>query len=280
MANFMLGLTQVKDYLSTKTSEYLPKVVMVVVILVVGFFVIKILRKAIAKFFDKVDFDRAFETFIENVAGFVLWAILLIILLANLGVDVTGLVAGLGIMGFIIGFALQDTLGNLASGMFILFHKPFKVGDWVNIAGIVGEVRTVGVAACILKSPDGVKITIPNKKIWGDTIQNYTGNPIRKIFNLEVGISYSDDIGKAIKIIKEVLKKDPRVLKDPEPQVVAKEFGDSSINIAVRHAVKKDDYWDVYFDSIKAIKEAFDEEGITIPFPQRDLWIKEMKKGK
>lgn len=271
-------ITQAKDQLIAKVMTYVPKVVMTLIIIVVGYFVIKLIRKAIAKFFDKVNFDRALETFMENIAGFVLWAILLVIILSNLGIDVSGLIAGLGIMGFIVGFALKDTLGNLASGFFILFHKPFKVHDWVKIGGVIGEVKHVGVAACTLKSPDGVKITIPNSKIWGDTIQNYTGNPIRKIFKLQVGISYSEDIGKAIKVINEVLKKDKRILKDPKPQVVVKELGDSSVNIAVRPSVKKEDYWGVYFDSVRAVKEALDKNKINIPFPQRDIWIKEMKK--
>lgn len=274
------GIVQIRDHLVSKGLEYLPKLIMVLVLVVVGYFVIKIIRKAVAKFFDKVNFDRALETFIENIIGFVFWVILFVIILANLGVDVSGLIAGLGIMGFIVGFALKDTLGNLASGMFILFHKPFKVGDWVNIGGVVGGVEKVGIAACTLNSPDNVKITIPNSKIWGDTIQNYTGNKIRKIFNLQVGISYSDDIGKAIKIIQDILKKDKRVLKDPPPQVVVKSLGDNSVNIAVRPAIDKKDYWGVYFDSIRAIKEEFDKKGVTIPFPQRDVWIKEMKKRK
>jgi small conductance mechanosensitive channel len=272
------GIAQIRDHLVSKALEYLPKIIMVLVLVVVGYFVIKIIKKAVAKFFDKVNFDRALETFIENIIGFVFWVILFVIILANLGVDVSGLIAGFGIMGFIVGFALKDTLGNLASGMFILFHKPFKVGDWVNIGGVVGGVEKVGIAACTLNSPDNVKITIPNSKIWGDTIQNYTGNKIRKIFNLQIGISYSDDIGKAIKIIEDVLKKDKRVLKDPPPQVVVKSLGDNSVNIAVRPAIDKKDYWGVYFDSIRAIKEEFDKKGVTIPFPQRDVWVKEMKK--
>lgn len=260
--------------------SYLPKIIGTLVILIVGWIIIKILVKLIEKFFDKVDFERSVETFIENVVKVLLWIVLLIVILSNLGVNVSGLIAGLGIMGFIVGFALKDTLGNLASGVFILFHKPFRVGDFVKVAGIGGVIEKVGIAACILKAPDGVKITIPNSKIWGDVIQNKTGNPVRKIFDLEVGISYSDDIGKAIKIVNETLKKDKRVLKDPPPQVVAKGFGDSSINIAVRPSVKKEDYWGVYFDTIKKIKEEFDKNNITIPFPQRDVWIKEMSKAK
>jgi len=261
-------------------AAFTPKLITVAIILVIGFIVIKVLVHLIDKFFNKVNFDRSVETFIENMARVGLWMILLIIILSNLGVNVSGLIAGLGIMGFIVGFALKDTLGNLASGIFILFQKPFKVGDWINVGGIVGGVERVGIAACVLKSPDNVKITIPNSKIWGDVIQNYTGNPTRKIFNLEVGISYGSNIDKAIKIIQGILKKDKRVLKDPAPQVVTKSLGDSSVNIAVRPACKKEDYWGLYFDLVKTIKQEFDKNGIEIPFPQRDVWIKETGKGK
>lgn len=261
-----------------KLASYTPTLITTAIILVVGYIIIRVLVHLIEKFFDKVNFERSAETFIENIAKVALWGILLIVVLGNLGVNVSGLIAGLGIMGFIVGFALKDALGNLASGVFILFHKPFRVGDWVNIGGVVGGVERVGIAACVLKSPDNIKITIPNSKIWGDVIQNYTGNPTRKIFKLEVGISYDSNIDKAIRIINNILKKDKRVLKDPKPQIVVKSLGDSSVNIAVRPAIKKEDYWGVYFDTIKKIKEEFDKNNITIPFPQRDVWIKEVSK--
>ena len=154
------------------------------------------------------------------------------------------------------------------------------MGDWIKVGGIVGGVERVGIAACELKSPDGTKITIPNSKIWGDVIQNFHGNPTRKLYNLEIGISYDSDIDKAIKIIQDILKKDKRVLKDPEPQIAVKSLGDNSVNITIRPSMKKEDYWGVYFDAVKKIKEEFDKNGITIPFPQRDVWIKEMSKGK
>jgi len=261
-----------------KLIRFSPKIILVLVILIIGYIFIRIVKRILSKVLDKVDLDRSLEQFFQSLLSFVLWIILFIIIIGNLGVNVSGLIAGLGIAGLIIGFALQSTLSNLASGVFILFHKPFKIGHWINVGGIVGGVEKIGIAACVLKSPDGTKITIPNSKIWGDVIQNYHGNPVRKLFNLEVGISYSDDMGKAIKIIQDILKKDKRVLKDPPPQVVVKGFGDSAINIAVRPAISKDDYWDVYFDTVRKIKEEFDKKGITIPFPQRDVWMKEAKK--
>lgn len=276
MASFMQNLV---SYYNGHFSAYTPKIITILTIVVIGYIVIKILTRLIAKFFDRVDFDRGVETFLENASKVVLWIILIIIILSNLGVNVTGLLAGLGIMGIIVGFALQDTLGNLASGVFILFNKPFSVGDTVNIASFVGRIEKVGIAACEMTSQDNVKITIPNRKIWGDVIQNYTGNGFRRLFNLEVGISYDSNIDKAIKLINSILAKDSRVLKNPEPEVVVKSLGDSSVVIAVRPAVKGNDYWPVYFDSIRKIKEEFDRNGIVIPFPQREVWIREQEKA-
>ncbi len=268
------------EEIASFNSVWLPKIIKAAVVLVIGLIVIKITRKIIQRIFSKDIGDKSLRVFIKNILNLSLGAVLFVIILAVFGVNVSGLIAGLGIAGLVIGFALKDTLGNLVSGLFILFHKPFKVNDWIKIGDIVGGVEKIGMAACTLKSPDGVKITIPNSRIWGDVIQNLTGNPVRKIFSLDVGISYSDDIGKAIKIIKTILKKDKRVLKDPAPQVVVKDLGDSSVNIGVRPSVKKEDYWDVYFDTIKAIKEEFDKKGITIPFPQTTVWMKEQKKNK
>ena len=276
MASFLQNMV---SYYNENFSAYSSKILTIIIILVIGYIAIKIITKLIARFFDRVDFDRGVETFIENASKVILWIVLLIILLSNLGVNVTGLLAGLGIMGIIVGFALQDTLGNLASGVFILFHKPFRVGDTVNIAGIVGTVDKVGISACEFTSPDKVKITIPNRKIWGDVIQNYTSNPTRTLFNLDVGISYGSDISKAIKVIKDIFREDKRVYKDPEPQIVIKSLGDSAIVITARPTVSNSDYWPVYFDSIRKIKEEFDRNGIVIPFPQREIWIKDQEKA-
>jgi len=277
MASLVQNL--IADY-TEKLVAYAPKLLTVVIIIVVGYFVIKILTKLMEKFFHKVDFDRGAETFIENMVRVLLWIVFLIIILANLGINVSGLIAGLGIMGFVVGFALKDTLGNLASGIFILFYKPFKVHDWVTVGGVTGEVLKVGIAACEFKAANQNKITIPNNKIWGDVIINLTGNKNRKNYDFIVGISYDSDINKAIKIINDVLKTDKRVLKDPEPQIVVSSLGDSSVNLSIRPTSKKEDYWGVYFDNLKKIKEEFDKNKISIPFPQRDVWIKEMSKKK
>ncbi len=249
------------------------KTTMTLVIVLVGYILIKIITRMVAKFFDKVNFDRALETFIENIVKVGLWAVLLIIVLSNLGIDVTGLVAGLGIAGFVLGFALKDTLGNLASGVFLLFHKPFKINDYVDAGGVQGIVQAMGVAACTFRTPDNKKVTVPNSAIWGAPITNFTGLGKRRM-EIKVGISYSSNMDKAIKIVNDILKKDKRVLKDPASQVVIGELADSSVNMIIRPWVKIPDYWDLYFDLTKGIKEQFDKKKIQIPFPQRDVHLK------
>lgn len=267
-------LRDVWDNIIAKSVEFAPRLVAAAIILVLGYILISIIGRALAKFFSKVRFDRSIEIFMENAARVALWIILFIVLLANLGVNVTGLIAGLGIMGIILGFALQDTLGNLASGLFILFNKPFEVGDWIKIGTIVGGVERIGIAACILVSADNVKITIPNKKIWGDIIQNYTGNPGRRKFNIEISVVENFNISEAIKIIRYILKKDERISKVSEPEIIVKSIGEASTLISIRPVVDEEYYWDVQFSLITAIKQEFEKKGIKVSIPQREVWIK------
>lgn len=249
------------------------KAIIIAIILVVGYIIIRIITHIIARFFEKVKFDRAAETFVENVVKVGLWAVLLIIILANLGINVSGLIAGLGVMGFIVGFALKDTLGNLASGVFILFHKPFSVDDYVDAGGVQGIVQAIGVAACTFRTPDNKKVVVPNSAIWGSPIINFTGLGKRRM-EIKIGISYSSNMDKALKIVNDILKKDKRVLKDPASQVVIGELGDSSVNLFIRPWVTVPNYWDLYFYLTKTIKQQFDKNRIEIPFPQRDVHIK------
>ncbi len=263
----------------TKLYAASPKIIFAVLTIVIGYFVIKIIVKIVERFFEKVDWDRGVETFIENAIRVILWTALIVIVLAGLGVNVSALVAGLGVVGFVVGFALKDTLGNLASGFFILFYKPFRVGDLVRIAGVKGTVKRIEIAACEITSPENVKITIPNSRIWGDVIENLTGNKTRKIVELEVGVSYDSDLDKVIDIIKAIVSKDKRILKDPAPEIAIKKLADSGVLLSVQPMVDRADYNLVYFDTIKKIKEEFEKNGIEIPFPQQDVWVRE-KKGK
>tara|TARA_Y100000310_G_C20701635_1_gene830537 strand:+ start:8501 stop:9352 length:852 start_codon:yes stop_codon:yes gene_type:complete len=266
----ILSLSNLQAQLYEKFVNYIPKLIGVLVILIIGWIIIKIISKIVEHFFERVNFDRSAETFVENFVKVGMWLILLIIILSNLGIDVSGLVAGLGIMGFIVGFALKDTLGNLAAGVFILFHRPFKVGDFVEAAGVKGSVDRIGIAATEIHTFDGKKVTLPNGKVWGRAITNYSGLKERRL-EMIFGIHYDSDINKAMKILDALIKKEERILEDPEPQIIVKELADSSVNLAIRVFVKKEDYWGTKFEMNKSVKENFDKNKIVIPYPQREV---------
>jgi small conductance mechanosensitive channel len=196
----------------------------------------------------------------------------LLIALSQLGISLGPLLAGLGIAGFVIGFALQDTLSNFASGLMILFYKPFDVGDTVEVGGVFGTVNHMSLVNTTVLTFDNQTLVIPNNKIWGDVIKNVTSQRTRRV-DMTFGIGYADDVPKAEKVLMEIIESHELVLEDPEPMVRLHELGDSSVNFVVRPWVKTDDYWPVYWDITRAVKLGFDAQGISIPFPQRDVHV-------
>jgi small conductance mechanosensitive channel len=196
----------------------------------------------------------------------------LLIAIAQLGVEVGPLLAGLGIVGFIVGFALQDTLSNFASGMMILVYRPFDVGDAVEAGGAVGAVHQMNLVSTMILTFDNQLLVVPNKLVWGGIIRNITHQDTRRV-DMMFGIGYSDDIPKAEEVITAIVTNHEKVLKDPEPVVRLHTLGDSSMDFIVRPWSKTKDYWDVYWDVTREVKRRFDEEGISIPFPQRDVHI-------
>jgi small conductance mechanosensitive channel len=199
-----------------------------------------------------------------------------LIALAQMGVSLGPLLAGLGIAGFIIGFALQDSLANFASGMLILLYRPFDVGDVVEAGGVSGKVRAMSLVNTTFLTFDNQRLVVPNNLIWSSVIINLTAQHTRRV-DLVFGISYEDDVEKAQRVLQGILKNHEAVLDDPEPIVRVLELGDSSVNFAVRPWVKTADCWETYWDLTKKVKLKFDEEGISIPYPQRDVHIKEQK---
>jgi small conductance mechanosensitive channel len=199
-----------------------------------------------------------------------------LIAISQLGISLGPLLAGLGIAGFIIGFALQDTLSNFASGVMILLYRPFDVGDTVDAGGVRGKVSHMSLVNTTFMTFDNQRLVVPNNNIWGAVITNVTAQQTRRV-DLVFGISYSDDIEKAEKVLHEVVNGYDAVLDDPEPTIRLHELGESSVNFIVRPWVKTDDYWSTYWDLTKAVKQRFDKEGISIPFPQRDVHIHEQK---
>ncbi len=193
-----------------------------------------------------------------------------LIALSQIGISLAPMLAGLGVAGFIIGFALQDTLGNFAAGGMILIYRPFDVDDYIEVAGVDGTVKKMNLVSTTITTPDNQALIIPNSKIWGDVIRNKTGQRVRRV-DLEFGISYADSIEHAEEVFRKVLATMPAVLPEPAPNIQVIRHGESSIDFIVRPWVKTEDYWPTYWAMQRAVKLAFDEAGITIPFPQRDV---------
>ena len=207
-----------------------------------------------------------------NIVRKAIFLVGFVVALSMLEVNIGPLLAAIGAAGFILGFALQGTLSNFAAGIMILIYRPYDVGDLVDVAGTFGKVDAMTIVSTTLRKPDNQKVVVPNNMIWGDIITNITGTSKRRV-DLVFGIGYGDDIAKAQKILEDILANHEAVLKDPEPAVKVHELADSAVNFVVRPWVETDNYWDVYWDITRAVKERFDAEGISIPFPQSDVHL-------
>jgi small conductance mechanosensitive channel len=190
--------------------------------------------------------------------------------LSQIGISLGPMLAGLGVAGFIVGFALQDTLGNFAAGAMILIYQPYDVDDFVEVTGASGLVKKMNLVSTTITTFDNQTLVIPNSKIWGDVIKNVTAQKVRRV-DLEFGIGYNDDIEKTERVLTDILDSHDMILKSPEPLIKVHTLGESSVNFIVRPWTKTEDYWDVYWDLTREVKLRFDREGISIPFPQRDI---------
>jgi len=210
--------------------------------------------------------------FLVNIVRKLVLLIGVVIALAALEVPIGPFVAAIGAAGFVIGFALQGTLSNFAAGVLILLYRPYDLGDVVSVAGVTGTVESMSLVSTSIKTPDNQTVIIPNNSIWGGIITNITGNDTRRV-DMTFGIGYEDDIGRAQEALLDILKNHPLVLDDPEPVVKLHELADSSVNFVCRPWARTSDYWSVYWDITRAVKERFDAEGISIPYPQRDVHL-------
>ena len=220
----------------------------------------------------KVGISSLAKNFFIKSTGRIIMLLGAIIAIAQLGIEVGPLLAGLGIAGFVVGFALQDTLSNFASGMMILIYRPFDVGDVIEAGGVMGKVHQMNLVSTMVLTFDNQLLVVPNTQIWGGVIRNVTHQDKRRV-DMTFGIGYSDDIPAAEKVLTEIVTAHGKVLKDPEPVIRLHELGDSSVNFVVRPWSKTGDYWDVYWDITREVKHRFDQEGISIPFPQRDVHV-------
>jgi len=251
--------------------RWAKNIALFLVTLLAAWILSKLISRTVKKAISKIQSaSELLKDFIVNITRKAILLVGFVVALSMLEVNIGPLLAAIGAVGFIMGFALQGTLSNFAAGIMILIYRPYDIGDLVDVAGAFGKVDAMTIVSTTLRKPDNQKIVVPNNMVWGDIITNVTGTSKRRV-DLVFGIGYGDDIAKAQALLEDILANHDAILKDPEPVVKVHELADSSVNFVVRPWAGTDDYWDVYWDITRAVKERFDAEGISIPFPQRDV---------
>ncbi|ABQ19638.1 TPA: small-conductance mechanosensitive channel MscS [Vibrio cholerae] len=269
------SFNQVNTWLTNNSDlliQYGVNVISAILILFIGNLVVKGVAGSVANVLKKKEMDKAVVDFIHGLVRYTLFIIVLIAALSRIGVQTASVVAVIGAAGLAVGLALQGSLSNFAAGVLIVAFRPFKSGDYVEIGGVAGSVDSIQIFQTVLKSPDNKMVVVPNSAVIGGAITNYSRHETRRV-DMVIGVSYKSDLQKTKRVLRETLEKDPRILKDPDMTIGVLTLADSSINFVVRPWCKTADYWAVYFDSMQAIKEALDANGIEIPFPQMDVHL-------
>jgi small conductance mechanosensitive channel len=248
------------------------KVLGAIVFLIVGRMVAGWARRLSRNVLQRGKADPALIPFVSGLVYYFLLAFVIIAVLGMVGIQTASLIALLGAAGLAVGLALQGTLANFAAGTMLLIFRPFRKGDFIEAAGVSGSVDAIRIFTTALNTPDNVAIVVPNSSIWGQTIKNYATNATRRI-DFVVGISYDDDIGRAVEAIHAILKADQRILSDPAPAVAVSELGASSVDIIVRPWCKREDYWTLRCDLTRTFKEELEKAGCSFPYPQRDVHL-------
>lgn len=269
-------MDNLKTWISENAAEWAIQIGIAIAIFLIGKIIARMVANLLKKGMARAGSDAILVGFIGNVTYGILLVAVVLAAVDSLGINVTSLLAIVGAAGLAIGLALKDSLANFAAGVMIIIFRPFKIGDYISAGGTAGVVDEIGLFATLMHSPDNQRIIVPNSGIIGGTITNVSALPTRRV-DLVFGISYTDNIGQARDIIKTVLDADERILKDPEAGIAVGELGDSSVNINVRPWVASADYWPVKGDLLEVIKIRFDEAGISIPFPQQDVYMHEVK---
>lgn len=239
-------------------------------VFLVGKWIAAKIATLVVRILEKQDVDITLTKFLKNIVYYALMAAVIVAAAGQLGVDTTSFLTIIGAAGLAVGLALKDSLANFASGVLLILFRPFKVGDFVQVAGSSGTVQEITIFNTVLHTPDNQLMIIPNGMISNDAITNVNANPTRRV-DLVIGISYDDDIKKAEQLLKDIVAGDDRILADPGPTIAVAELADSSVNFVVRPWVNTPDYWDVRFSLTENIKLRFDEAGISIPYPQQDV---------
>ena len=270
-------INQLEDYANKfgeKIIDFLPSLLGAILTLVIGFWIIRVINKLVKKFFDKKDYDLTLEKFIADLINWSLKILLFVVVITQLGVESSSLIAVIGAAGLAIGLALQGSLANFAGGVLILLLRPFKVGDWISAQGVDGSVKEISIFNTRLITFGNQEAIIPNGKLSNDNIINYTSQGIRR--NAQTwGISYDSDIKLAKEILLNLVNEQETVLHDPhpEPMIVVTELADSSVNMSLRFWATNDDYWALHWFVLEEGKRRLEEQGIVIPFPQRDVHV-------
>ena len=271
---FSEWLDQILQWGMENGASLVFQLIIIVLILIAFRFLAMLVSKVITRALDKskLQVSHLFREFAISTSRKAVMLFGILVALSQMGIDVGPMLAGLGVAGFVIGFALKDTLSNFASGMMILVYRPFDIGDAVEVDGVVGKVKAMTLVSTTVLTFDNQQLMIPNNNIWGNTIKNITARKVRRV-DMTFGIGYSDDIEKAEAILWKIVKEHPLVLEDPEPVIKLSALGASSVDFIVRPWSNTADYWNVYWDITRSVKLEFDKAGVSIPFPQSDVHL-------
>lgn len=266
------ALQSYSDQAIQLAMTYGPQLLMAIITLVIGLWIIKFIVRIADKAMTRAKLELSLQRFLASFIGIILKVLLIISVASMVGIATTSFIAILGAAGLAVGLALQGSLANFAGGVLILLFKPFKVGDFIDAQGYMGTVHAIQIFNTILKTPDNKTIIIPNGPLSNGSMTNFSTEPTRRV-DMTFGIGYEDDIAKAKSVLNRLVTEESRVLKEPAFQIVVGELGESSVNFTVRVWCNASDYWGIYFDMQEKVKYAFDKEGISIPFPQRDVHL-------
>lgn len=265
-------MAEYADMVIEMAIGYGPKLILAIVTLLIGLWIISAFVGGLRKGFEKSGMEPSLKSFLLSLIGITLKVLLAISVASMVGIATTSFIAVLGAAGLAVGLALQGSLANFAGGVLILIFRPYKVGDFIDAAGVMGSVKKIEIFSTILTTPDNKTIIVPNGAVSNSAITNFSTQETRRV-DIIFGIGYDDDLKKAKQVISGLIEADDRILKDPEPMVVVSNLGNSSVDITTRSWVNSADYWPVYFDLMENVKLALDENGISIPYPQTDVHL-------
>ncbi|RTE64414.1 mechanosensitive ion channel family protein [Amphritea opalescens] len=258
------------SFIDVYIIPWVINIAMAAAIFIVGRMISKFLVKMLGKVLRKGKMEDILVNFISAIANILLLLVVVVASLDQLGVDTTSMIALVGAAGLAVGLALQGSLQNFAAGVMLIIFRPFKEGDFIEAAGVAGVVEQISIFNTVMRTGDNKEVIVPNGNIYSGVITNYSARDTRRV-DMVFGIGYGDDLKKAKALLEEIVKSDERVLQDPAPVIAVSELADSSVNFVVRPWVNAADFWAVKFDTTESVKLRFDQEGISIPFPQMDV---------